>query len=519
MNRVTFSLSVAFCVLLSINLSYSQAPEAFKYQSIARDLAGEVLPNSPIGIRISVRDLAPNGTVVFQETHAITTNDFGLFTISVGNGTAVINSLGAIDWANGAKYMQVEADLTGGTSYQGFGTSQLLSVPYALYANSSGAPILPVGTAVGNTPYWDGSSWVVSSNNIYNAGGDVGIGVSTPVQKLDVEGNINILQDSSYMINNKRIVSNKGTGNMFVGEQAGTANTIGSYNTCVGFQAGPANTVGGQNTFVGAETGVSNQDGQMNSFLGRRAGFSNTTGIENTFIGAYAGQDNTEGQHNSFLGVTTGSSNTLGIENSFLGAHAGYFNDVGSYNTFVGNFSGLANTGGFYNTTLGFQSDLGSTNLTNATAIGYGAVVNASNTIVIGNSSVVSIGGQVGWSTLSDKRLKSDIHENQLGLDFINGLKTVSYEYNTKGQQGKRYSGLIAQDVESLMKEMGVEFSGVVVPSNENDFYSIRYSEFVVPLIKAVQEQSDEIEQLRSTNEELIKRLEKIEQQLHTSSN
>lgn len=519
MSRFNLKYIVALCATLTGVFTYAQAPNAFKYQSIARDLAGEVIPNNGIGIRISVRDLAPNGTVVFQETHSVTTNDFGLFTISVGNGTPVISALGAVDWANGAKYMQVEADLSGGTNYQGFGTSQLLSVPYALYANTSGAPILPVGTAIGNTAYWDGSTWVVNSNNIYNAGGMVGIGTGNPNQKLDVSGNINVPLDSSYMINNQRILSAKGNSNLFAGEQAGLANTIGSYNTCLGFQAGPVNTVGAQNTFVGAETGVSNLDGMMNSFVGRRAGYSNTTGIENTFIGAYAGQDNTEGQHNSFLGVTTGSSNTLGIENTFLGAHAGYFNDVGSYNTFVGNFAGLTNTGGFYNTLLGFQSELGSPNLTNATAIGYGATVNSSNSIVVGNSSVTSIGGQVGWSTLSDKRLKTNIRNNQLGLDFINGLKTVNYEYNTEGQEGKRYTGLIAQDVESLLKELGMEFSGIVSPMNENDFYSIRYSEFVVPLIKAVQEQSEEINQLKAANEQLHKRLEKIEQQLNSASN
>ncbi len=506
MNNLRFKYLSFAILLLSFTVS-AQAPNEFKYQSIARDLNGAVLANSPVSLRISIRDLSPTGTIVFQETHSETTNEFGLFTVSIGAGTPLLGSIATVLWGSGSKYMDIEADLTGGTNYQPMGVSQLLSVPYALYANQSGVLLFPNGTAVGNTTYWDGTNWVVNSNNLYNAGANIGIGTTTPAKKLDVNGHMNISNDSSYMIDNIKILTASGISNLYVGEYAGLANTIGSNNSFVGYNSGLTNLVGSQNTFLGSETGVANLDGSMNSFLGRRAGFSNTNGYENTFLGAYAGQTNTSGEHNSFLGVTTGSSNTTGSENTFLGAHAGYFNDIGSYNTFVGNFAGENNNGGNFNTLLGFECDLASPNLTNATAMGYGAVVSSSNSIVIGNTAVTSIGGQVGWSTLSDQRLKTDVQKNQLGLDFIKGLKTVSYQYNTPGQENKRYSGLIAQDVEALMNEHGVEFSGLVKPENDSSFYSIRYAEFVIPLIKAVQEQSEEIEKLKVGNAELLERL------------
>jgi len=517
----TSLIRIAFCIVIIMNFfhSFSQAPEMFKYQSIARDVNGLEMPNANIGIRISIHDLSASGTIVFQETHAVTTNDFGLFTLSIGGGTAVSGSMSSVDWSIGSKYIEIEGDLTGGTNYVAFGTTELLSVPYSLYANNAGSYLLPDGTSNGNTPFWNGTNWVVSSDNIYNEGQFVGIGTNLPVQRLHVNGHINIPLDSAYMINNRKIVSAKGTSNIFVGNNAGAVNTIGFTNAFMGYNSGALNSVGSQNTFLGAESGNANIDGSMNSFLGRRAGFSNTNGNENTFLGCYAGQSNTEGQHNSFFGVTTGNSNTLGEENTFLGAHAGYFNNLGSYNVFVGNFSALANTSGNYNTVIGFEADVTTGNLTNVTVIGSGAIGSASNSVLIGNTDVTSIGGQVGWSTFSDRRLKSKIESSNLGLDFIMELQPVNYEYKADGQKGIIYTGLIAQDVEKVLTKYGTTFSGLVLPQNKDDHYSIRYAEFVMPLINAVQEQQEQIKELKTENDELRKKLDEIDQKLEKLAN
>jgi hypothetical protein len=194
----------------------------------------------------------------------------------------------------------------------------------------------------------------------------------------------------------------------------------------------------------------------------------------------------------------------LGSENAFYGAHAGYFSTLGNNNTFIGNFAGQFNSTGSYNTYLGFGADAISGSISNATAIGYGAIVQANNSVQIGNSAVTTIGGPVSWSTLSDKRMKNHIRPLNAGLDFVLQLKPVTYTYITKGQEGIRYSGLLAQDVEKIIDKMGLEFSGIVKPQNENDHYSIRYAEFVLPLINAVQEQQVIIDAL-------LKRIEALE--------
>lgn len=494
----------------------AQSPNAFNYQSVARNSAGVILTNVNLGIRISIHDISASGSVVYQETHSTLTNNFGLFTLSIGSGAATIGTLGGVDWANGAKYIEVEADFSGGTNYATLGTSELLSVPYAIYSNYAGVPFLPNGASAGNTPYWDGSTWIIDNSNVFNTGLNVGIGTSFPLQKLHVNGNLTLPLDSSYMINNKKVLWVKGTANLFVGNNAGSANTIGFSNSYLGFNSGTANLTGSQNTFVGAETGSANSIGSMNSFFGRRAGFGNVDGIENTFLGAYAGQANTDGNHNSFLGVTTGNSNTSGQENTFIGAHAGYFNTFGSFNTFLGNFSGLANTSGNYNTFVGFEADASSSNLTNAAAFGSGAIVNADNSIIIGNTAVTSIGGQVGWSTFSDQRLKTNIETYKLGLEFITRLRPVSYSYLAQGQENIVYTGLIAQEVETTLEGLNAEFSGLVEPKNEQDFYSIRYAEFVLPLINSVQELEVKVTDLEAENRELIERLEALETKITT---
>lgn len=502
-------LSLFICLLFAFNAK-SQAPHLFNYQSVARDVNGNPLINAPIGIQLAIHDQNATGTVVYQETHSTVTNNFGLFTLKIGNGTPSIGALSSVSWGSGPKFIEVQADLTGGTAYQSIGTTELLSVPFALFANNSGdSTQLNPGVQHGNTLYWDGSTlqWLTDNQLLFNTGNRIGIATNSPQQKLHVVGNVNISQDSSYMINNKKMLWAKGTGNLFIGTNAGAANSIGFNNTLIGFNSGLNNQTGTQNTFIGTESGQSNFDGSLNSFLGRRAGFQNVNGNENTFIGAFAGQSNTDGLHNSFFGVNAGNSNSLGNENTFIGAHAGYFNTFGNNNTFVGNFAGQDNTSGSNNTFLGFEADASSGAFTNVTAIGAGALATSSNSVVIGNSAVINIGGQVSWGTLSDQRLKTNIVPEQLGLDFILALRPVSYTYVTKGQEGKRYSGLIAQEVHATLRQMGTSFSGIVLPQDDNDFYSIRYADFVIPLINAVKEQDEKIKLLENKLIELEKRL------------
>jgi hypothetical protein len=129
----SFILTI-FC-LLWLNL-IAQVPQAFKYQAVARDASGSVLANRSISFRISILGGSVTGTIVYSETHmAKTTNAFGLVDLEIGKGTPGTGTFNSINWNSGTYFIKVEMDPAGRTAFQEMGISQLLSVPYALYAN------------------------------------------------------------------------------------------------------------------------------------------------------------------------------------------------------------------------------------------------------------------------------------------------------------------------------------------------------------------------------------------------
>lgn len=119
-------------------LAYNQAPEAFNYQAIARDTTGNILSNQTIGIKFGILSGSITGTVEYSETHSVTTNPFGAFILAVGRGNPLFGSLSTIDWGSNSYFLKVEIDPNGGNNYTHMGTQQLLSVPYALYAEKAG---------------------------------------------------------------------------------------------------------------------------------------------------------------------------------------------------------------------------------------------------------------------------------------------------------------------------------------------------------------------------------------------
>ena len=166
-------MAIALCTI-------AQPPQAFKYQAVVRDNTGEIISNQSVGIRISIHDATAGGTIIYQETFTETTNQFGLVNLEIGNGTPTIGTFSGIDWSSNSKFLELEIDPSGGTSYVSMGTSQLLSVPYALYSQSS-----------------EDAVWEESAGNVYYNAGNVGIGNSSPTEKLDVLGNLKVLGSAS----------------------------------------------------------------------------------------------------------------------------------------------------------------------------------------------------------------------------------------------------------------------------------------------------------------------------------
>jgi hypothetical protein len=171
--------------LMTHSLILAQAPQKMSYQAVIRNAANTLITNQSVGMQISVLQGTATGTAVYVETQTATTNANGLVSLEIGAGTVVSGTFASINWVTGNYYIKTETDPTGGTSYTVSGTSQLLSVPYALYSGSSSGS-LANGTAAGNTPYWNGTSWITNSSNIFNNGGNVGLGTISPTSKLEI---------------------------------------------------------------------------------------------------------------------------------------------------------------------------------------------------------------------------------------------------------------------------------------------------------------------------------------------
>lgn len=174
-----------------------------------------------------------------------------------------------------------------------------------------------------------------------------------------------------------------GGSNSFFGDAAGFSNTTGG-SAFFGFLAGFNNTTGGGNAFFGRQAGRNNTTGNGHSFFGDGAGFSNTTSINNSFFGRNAGGSNTLGSVNSFFGEGAGANNTTGGSNVFVGREAAFQNVTGSRNVVIGSATGFGNSSGSDLTVVGTFANVGADGLSFATALGAGAIVAASNTVVLG---------------------------------------------------------------------------------------------------------------------------------------
>ncbi len=134
-------------IMLGVSaFTYAQAPLRINYQGVARNNFGTTINNKAISLRLSVRDGSSSGSIVYSETHAISTDQYGVFALSIGGGTLVSGSMAGVNWATGTKFIQVEMDPNGGSSFINMGTSQLVSTPYSIIAG--GAP--PIGPAGGD---------------------------------------------------------------------------------------------------------------------------------------------------------------------------------------------------------------------------------------------------------------------------------------------------------------------------------------------------------------------------------
>jgi hypothetical protein len=166
-----FTYSVAFLITVSM---LAQSPQKMSYQCVIRNTGGALVTNQGVGLRISILQGTTSGTVAYSETYSPNpqTNTNGLVTVEIGSGVPVSGSFSDINWASGPYFLKTETDPAGGTNYTIVGTSQLLSVPYAMYAKTAE----------------NGSLWSKSDPNIYFNTGRVGVGTSDPATYIHGHG-------------------------------------------------------------------------------------------------------------------------------------------------------------------------------------------------------------------------------------------------------------------------------------------------------------------------------------------
>ena len=295
------------------------------------------------------------------------------------------------------------------------------------------------------------------------------------------------------------LFSNPVTGSVSVGDRSGSPNNAAS-NSFFGNSAGASNITGSLNVAVGSEVLRSNTAAHWNVAVGAQALYSNITGGDNVAVGSIALANNITGGSNVAVGSGALYGNTSGRENMAAGTVAMHNNTTGYNNVALGMFAMYYNTTGDRNVAIGHYAGPTSGSLSNTIALGSGATVANSNTIQLGNSQVTNVNtsGTVsanGIILTSDRRLKANIRHSSFGLAFINKLNPVQYNFTSSPTIPQ--TGFIAQEVEAA----DATFSAVKKPATDSDFYGLSYTDFIPPIVNAIQEMDAKLEQIPAQKE------------------
>lgn len=428
------------------------------------------------------------------------------------------------------------------------------SFGYASYPGVSGNNNTAIGTLSMPVNIGDYNSALGVATLNSNTSGSYNTAIGSNALNLNTDGSENVAIGVAALNNNT-----SGTNNVAIGVQALNDAQTGTNNVAIGHHALQLTSLDvGHNVAVGAEA-LKNTQTNFLTAVGHRALAENTYGTGNAGFGAYALANNTGGSSNVAIGEEALSSHGFGDNNTALGYRAlagdvngnsniaigkdalknnagGGFNTVvgtgsasmsntGNHNAFFG-YSALSIGDGSGITILGSQAIAGFNTTQNTTVIGASTFYDGDNAVRLGNSLVTTVEGPVAYTVASDARFKTNVSATDVkGLDFITKLRPVNYNFDTRKYEefisknlpdsirskrlaqdfthstAIRQTGFIAQEVEQAAKETGYDFSsGLHTPKTENGYYTVAYSQFVVPLVKAVQELNQKVEALEKEN-------------------
>ncbi len=404
-------------------------------------------------------------------------NTSGTANSAIGSGTLFFNTTGGNNTAGGYESLYSNT----------VGSDNTALGPYSLFGNK---------TANKNTAVGSGALQSLS----YDAGGNAWDSWNTAV-------------GYQALFNDQPDNTIDGNSNTALGAQSLYSNTTGAYNTASGLKSLYSNTVGHYNTASGYGGLKSNTAGLRNTATGASSLEQNTTAGENTAVGAQAlelqSYDNSGNPWHSFntavgysaLYHNQPDATTDGISNTAVGAWGLGLNTIGGYNTAIGFRAGAStdsvtnyartgsvnfvpSTTGSNDTFLGYRTGATVDPVNNCTAVGVDAYCTGDNQVVLGNTWVGSIGGEVPWSNLSDIRAKTNVRDISLGLAFVMQLRPV--EYQLRAGNGRTDMGFVAQDIEALL---GDGYNVLGIGGDPERTLMLRYTDLMAPMVKAIQEQ------------------------------
>jgi len=482
MKKAIFTFLGMIMMFIFISQLNAQVPQAFNYQAVARNATGDLLDNQTVGLQLTIHQGSSSGTVVYSETHTLATNQFGLFTVAIGQGTVVSGTFATIDWSTGNYWLQVQMDPAGGTAYADMGTDQLLSVPFAMYSDGS----LPAGTT-GQTLRHDGSDWV-ANDFLYNSGSAVGIGTTTMPHTLSINGGASSGEIGLYT-NLSGVTSSNG---LRIGTSASSMNAwIWNYENAKLYFG--TNNLERMTINADGKVGIgTTSPSQFTKFHvasnNRYAGYFTTDSASSTAAALYAEYTNTGNyvQASAVKGVCN-AADYYGYGGWFISNYKGM---VASASSATGSVYGLTGSGTSTGTGTAYGV-YGSASSTSGTAYGI---------YCSGN------GGYTGtWSAVSDRKFKKNIADYSNALENVLKLRTVTYDMNTEeysfmGFSSEKQIGFIAQEMEDVFPTLvtkGVH-PGDGERDEEIDYKGINYIGLIPVLVKAIQEQQAEIVSLKA---------------------
>jgi trimeric autotransporter adhesin len=483
--------------------------------------------------------------------NALNTSVTGNKNTAMGNFALTSNLGGETNTANGfeALFSNVNGSSNTGIGYKTLhdndGDYNTAVGSKALFSNQSGQ----ANTAIGANALFSS----ISTNN--------NTAVGTNALLNTDSGNMGFGTDNTAIGFNAMVNNQNGYQNAALGKDALSNMVDGYNNTAFGFKSSGGNGFGGGNGYSNSSFGWKAMSNIYNGFYNTATGYAamqtNPDGSGNSAFGHSALQDllgstSGWGWANVAMGQNAGQHTKYGVENTAVGYGAllyaddgsitgggnvavGYgalaYNKAGIYNTAAGFFALFATGPYAFNTAIGAYADIASPTLYNSAGIGYYARPDSSDKIRVGNANCTYYESPVAV-TPSDGRFKYDVRsEDVKGLSFIRELRPVMYNFDTKKysehllqsvhdsiksdylssdfsmSSGMRHSGFIAQEVELAARKSGYNFSGLEIALTERHHYALSYDLFVVPLVKAVQEQQEMINSQEKDKQELLGKL------------